>query len=104
MQLDKKLMMSLLQTIPKGKVVTYGDIAEALGSIRLSRAVGSSLHTNTDGDRYPCYKVVDRNGNLSVSYAFGGIDAQQMRLEHDGIVVNKYKVDLFKYRFRFNLQ
>ena len=103
MKLDKKRMLCLLQTVPKGKVVTYGDLAESLGNIQLSRAVGSSLHTNTDGDKYPCYKVVDRNGKLSASYAFGGIDAQQQRLESDGIVVIQYKVDLSKYRFSFNL-
>ena len=39
-----------LTTIPNGKVVTYGQIAEHLGNKRLSRAVGNALHKNPDGD------------------------------------------------------
>ena len=35
-----------LQSIPKGKVVTYGQIAEDLGNKNLSRAIGNILHIN----------------------------------------------------------
>ncbi|MBQ7980243.1 MAG: MGMT family protein, partial [Oscillospiraceae bacterium] len=38
-----------LTTIPKGKVVTYGQIAEHLGNRHLARAVGNALHKNPDG-------------------------------------------------------
>ena len=86
-----------LTTIPKGKVTTYGQIAEHLGSKRLARAVGNTLHKNPDGDKYPCYKVVNCNGRLSTAYAFGGIEEQKRRLEADGIEVTDYAVDLEKY-------
>lgn len=86
-----------LTTIPKGKVVTYGQIAEHLGNKRLARAVGNALHKNPDGDKYPCYKVVNSKGQLSPAYAFGGIEAQKRRLEADGIEVTDYAVDLKKY-------
>lgn len=89
-----------LKTIPKGKVVTYGQIAEYLGNKRLARVVGNILHSNPDGNKYPCYKVVDSKGNLSKSYAFGGIEKQKERLENDGITVKNYKVDLYKYQMR----
>ena len=93
----KEKVYEFLRTIPKGKVVTYGQIAEYLGNKRLSRAVGNILHANPDKDRYPCYKVVDRNGRLSKQYAFGGIEKQKELLEKDGIAVKNYKVDLEKY-------
>lgn len=96
----KEKVYEFLRTIPKGKVVTYGQIAEHLGSKRLSRAVGSILHANPDKDRYPCYKVVDCNGRLSKNYAFGGIDKQKELLEKEGIVVEDYKVELGKYGMR----
>jgi len=86
-----------LTTIPKGKVTTYGQIAEYLGNKRLARAVGNTLHKNPDGDKYPCYKVVNCNGRLSTAYAFGGIEEQKRRLEADGIEVTDYAVDLEKY-------
>lgn len=94
----KEKVYEFLTTIPKGKVVTYGQIAECLGNKSLSRVVGNILHNNPDEEKYPCYKVVDRNGNLSKYFAFGGIEKQKEKLENDGITVNDYKVDLNKYR------
>lgn len=93
----KEKVYEFLTTIPQGKVVTYGRIAEYLGDKRLSRVVGNILHNNPDEEKYPCYKVVDRNGNLSKHFAFGGIEKQKEKLENDGIEVNDYKVDLNKY-------
>lgn len=87
-----------LRTIPQGKVVTYGQIAEYLGNKNLARVVGNILHKNPDEYKNPCYKVVDRNGNLSKHYAFGGIEKQKEKLENNGIIVINYKVDLSKYK------
>lgn len=96
----KKEVYEFLRTIPKGKVVTYGQIAEYLGNKRLARIVGNILHNNPDEDKYPCYKVVDSKGNLSKSFAFGGIEKQKEKLEKDGIVVINYKVNLDIYGFK----
>lgn len=95
----KEKVYEFLTTIPKGKVVTYSQIAEYLGNKKLARVVGNILHNNPDKDKYPCYKVVDRNGNLSKHFAFGGIEKQKEKLEEDGIIVENYKVDLHKYRY-----
>ena len=94
----KEKVYKFLKTIPKGKVVTYGQIAEYLGNKQFARVVGNILHNNPDEYQYPCYKVVDSKGNLSKHFAFGGIEQQKEKLERDGIVVSNYKVDLNKYR------
>ena len=86
-----------LRTIPKGKVITYGQIAEHLGNKKLARVVGNILHNNPDENKYPCYKVVNNKGNLSKNFAFGGIEKQKEKLEKEGIIVVDYKVDLEKY-------
>ena len=93
----KEKVYEFLRTIPQGKVVTYGDIAEYLGNKKLARVVGNILHNNPDELQYPCYKVVDKNGNLAKHFAFGGREKQKEKLEQDGIVVTNYKVDLNKY-------
>lgn len=93
-------VLNYLTIIPRGKVVTYGQIATALGNPGAARAVGNALHRNPDGDRYPCYKVVDSKGRLSGRFAFGGIMIQQERLENDGIIVTNNRVDLTQYQFR----
>lgn len=92
-------MYDLLLTIPRGRVVTYGRLAELLGNKHLARVVGNALHANPDGDLYPCYKVVNSKGELSRAYAFGGIDEQKRRLEAEGIAVVNGKVDLKKYEY-----
>ena len=94
---DKQKIYDILLTVPYGRVITYGMLAEMLGNKRNARAVGNALHKNPDGDKYPCYKVVNSKGELSRAYAFGGIDEQRRRLETEGIVVIYNKVDLKKY-------
>lgn len=91
-----------LTTIPKGKVVTYGQIAKYLGNKGLARVVGSILHKNTDGDKYPCYKVLNGKGELAEAFVFGGKDIQKKMLEKDGIRVINNKVDLNVYQWKEN--
>jgi len=89
-----------LTTIPKGKVVTYKQVAEHLGDKGLARVVGSILHKNPDGDKYPCYKVLNSKGELAEAFVFGGKDIQKERLEKEGIEVINNKVDLKMYQWK----
>ena len=94
-----KKVYEILLEIPEGRVTTYGRLAEKPGNKHYARMVGNALHLNPDGDKYPCYKFVNRKGRLSVNYAFGGIEAQKKRLEQEGIEVIDFKVDLKKYGY-----
>ena len=94
----KEEVYKFLTTIPKGKVVTYSQIAEHLGNKKLARVVGNILHKNPDEQKYPCYKVVNSKGELSKNFAFGGIEKQKEKLENDGIEIINYRVDLKKYK------
>ena len=89
-----------LRNIPKGKVVTYGQIAKYLGNKNLSRVVGNILHVNPDPIKYPCYKVVSSKGKLSNNFGDGGIEVQRKRLEEDGVEVINNCVDLEKYQYK----
>ncbi len=96
----KNQVYEYLKTIPKGKVVTYQQIAEYLGNKNLSRVVGNILHTNPDPLKYPCYKVVNKKGCLSHQFGDGGIEVQKKRLEKDGIEVINNQVNLKKYQWK----
>ena len=89
-----------LTTIPKGKVVTYKQVAEHLGNKGLARVVGNILHKNPDGDKYPCYKVLNSKGELAESFVFGGKSIQRKRLENEGIKVINNMVDLKLYQWK----
>ena len=84
-----------VKRIPQGKVATYGQIALHLGNRNFARVVGNILHGNPDPEHIPCHRVVNAQGRLSRSYAFGGIEAQRCLLESEGVVFkNDLVVDL----------
>lgn len=94
----KEKVYGFIQTIPKGKVATYGQIAAYLGNKRWARVVGNILHSNTDPVQYPCYRVVSSKGEVAENFAFGGGAAQRKLLENDGIVFDKNgRIDLNQY-------
>ena len=91
-----KRIYEAVKQIPKGRVATYGKVAEMAGNPRMSRAVGNALHKNPDPAHIPCYRVVNSKGELAGAFAFGGENVQKKLLEADGIEVINGKVDLKK--------
>ncbi len=84
--------------IPFGRVATYGQIAALAGNPRLSRVVGYALHVNPDPEGIPCYRVVNRFGEVSPRFAFGGGEIQRGLLEAEGIEFSADgKINLEKY-------
>ena len=96
----KARVYEFLKTVPRGKVVTYGQIALRLGNKNLARAVGNILHANPDPVHIPCHRVVNSRGEVAANFAFGGAAAQRALLEQEGIVfaVNGH-IDLEKYGY-----
>ncbi len=89
-----------VKRVPAGKVVTYGDVARAIGSPRASRQVGWALHVNPEPGIIPCHRVVFRDGSLAPGFAFGGREVQKAMLESEGVEFSEeYKVDLNKHRW-----
>jgi O-6-methylguanine DNA methyltransferase len=95
-----KRIYEVVKKIPKGKVATYGQVAELAGDKRMARAVGNALHKNPDPDNIPCFRVVNAKGELAGEFAFGGAGEQAKLLEADGIEVADGRVDLEKYQWR----
>lgn len=88
----------VVRNIPKGKVMTYGDVAKAAG-INDARQTGWAIYNNQDTS-VPCHRVVKKNGGLAENFSLGGLEEQRFRLEKDGIVFTQEKfVDLDKYQF-----
>lgn len=88
-----------VKKIPSGKVATYGQIARLSGHPGAARAVGNALHKNPDPDHVPCFRVVNASGDLTGSFAFGGIYVQRDLLREDGVEVVNLKVNLKKYQW-----
>lgn len=74
----------VVSKIPKGKVMTYKEVAAAAGSPNASRAVGSIMSKNRDTKKVPCHRVIRSDGKLG-GYALGGIEKKRALLEKEGV-------------------
>jgi len=92
-----ELIYNVVRQIPKGKVATYGQVATLAGNKRWARVVGYALHANPEPGVIPCHRVVNRNGEVSKAFAFGGENRQIELLENEGVRFKDGKVDLNKY-------
>lgn len=87
----------VVKSIPKGKVATYGQIAFLAGNPRWSRVVGYALHVNPDSEHIPCFRVVNRFGEPSSAFAFGGVNEQIALLENEGVEFINGRVNMEKF-------
>jgi methylated-DNA-protein-cysteine methyltransferase related protein len=80
--------------IPRGRVMTYGQIAGLCGNARAARIVGGIAHFG-DPD-LPWQRVVNKSGGLAAGYP-GGRAGHRVALEIEGIAVSEdFKVDINK--------
>jgi len=90
-----------VKRVPRGSVATYGQIAEAVGSRRLSRVVGYALHVNPEPGVVPCHRIVMRDGSVSSAFAFGGANRQVELLRAEGVTfLDGSHVDMAKHCVR----
>ena len=75
----------VVRTIPKGTVVSYGQVAALAGNPRWARVVGYALHQNPEPGVIPCHRVVHRDGAVSSAFAFGGPNIQVELLKNEGV-------------------
>lgn len=95
----------VVRRIPRGHVATYGQVAALAGNPRWSRIVGCALHVNPDNGGIPCFRVVNRYGECSGSFAFGGEGAQRAFLEADGVTfLSDGRVDLQKHLWKAGIE
>ena len=84
--------------IPKGKVSTYKELANALDT-KAYRAVGNALNKNPYAPVVPCHRVINSDGNVG-GFAKGA-SAKIALLEKEDIEIIDGKINLEKFLFRF---
>ena len=94
-----ELIYDVVKKIPYGKVATYGQVAALAGNPKWSRVVGYALHVNPDPKTIPCFRVVNRFGEPSAAFAFGGINEQILLLKEEGVAFIDGKVDMKTYQW-----
>jgi methylated-DNA-protein-cysteine methyltransferase-like protein len=82
-----KSVYDMVARIPRGRVMTYGQIAALVGSPRSARIVGQVAHWGPLD--LPWQRVVHKDGSLARGYTTGGLEAHRRDLEKDGVMIDK---------------
>jgi methylated-DNA-protein-cysteine methyltransferase-like protein len=89
--------ISLIQRIPRGRVATYGQIADLAGNRRGARMVVRILNSSSEKYDLPWHRIVNRNGQISLPRG-NGYELQKELLEKEGVVFgSEDTIDLRKY-------
>lgn len=79
----RERVLEVVRRIPKGKVMTYGEVARRAGSPRAARAVGTIMSHNYD-KTVPCHRVVHADGTPG-NYNRGGSKRKTTLLQAEGV-------------------
>lgn len=93
-----KRVYLLLNQVPFGKVVSYKQIAEKIGS-HAYRAVGNCLNKNKNLVTIPCHRVIKTNGDVG-EYVLGRIKKIKL-LKKEGIEIINEKIDMNRFGYKF---
>ncbi len=99
----KERVLKAVQSVPRGKVASYGQVAAVCGSPRAARQVGQILMRLEWDSTVPWWRVINNEGRISIKgNAYATKALQKQLLEKERIVVsNDLKIDIAKYRFHF---
>lgn len=92
-----RAVFRLVAQIPRGKVVTYGQVAALLGAPRAARAVGYSMKRAPAG--VPWQRVINARGGISLRANVSGMISQRILLEQEGVRFRSDRLDLRRYRW-----
>jgi methylated-DNA-protein-cysteine methyltransferase-like protein len=99
------LVYERVREVPAGRVVTYGQVAAAVGSPRAARQVGfalAGLRVRPEDADVPWHRVINREGRISGRGEVARAEQQRALLEAEGVLFDGTdKCDLRQLRFRF---
>lgn len=75
----------VVKKIPKGKVLTYSEVARKAGNAKAARAVGTIMSKNFNPD-IPCHRVIRSDGKIG-NYNRGGVKAKERILREEGYIL-----------------
>ena len=99
--LAQQRICATVDSIPKGCVATYGQVAEEAGLPRRARLVGRVLAQLPAGSELPWHRVVNAAGQISARGGDGRAERRQAaRLAREGVALSKSgRVDLARHRW-----
>ena len=94
----RERVYAIVRQVPKGMVMTYGQLAVVLGEGYTARTVGYVMHGADEG--VPWQRVINSQGKCSTGRLTIPMNLQQELLEAEGVVFNASgKCDLSKFQW-----
>ncbi len=93
------LVYQVVQLIPRGKVTSYGAIANYLGIKSGARMVGYAMNASHTLGNIPAHRVVNRNGLLTGKLHFSNPEKMKELLESEGLTILDDQIQNFEKHF-----
>jgi len=101
MQNNYLRIYKIVRQIPRGRVATYGQIAELAGLEGHARQVGYALHSLPDNLKLPWHRVINARGEVSPRTGGDSHELQRKLLEAEGVKFDgKGRVDLERFAWK----
>jgi len=95
-----KAVWQVVRDIPRGHVLTYGEVARLAGMSRAARRVSMAMRRAPRGMKLPWHRVVNAQGKISFPADSAGYQQQKNRLEKEGVVFLNGKIDLDRFGYQ----
>jgi methylated-DNA-protein-cysteine methyltransferase-like protein len=92
----EELIIAAVKRIPRGRVSTYGAIADVAGLPRRARLVGTVLK-HTSAKDLPWFRVINSSGRISLPSGSDAYRVQKRKLEGEGVIFRGDRVDMKRY-------
>ena len=86
--------------IPRGHVLTYGEVARLAGMSRAARRVSQAMRRAPRGMKLPWHRVINAQGRISFPQDSSGHQRQKEMLEQEGVVFLNGKIDLERFGYQ----
>ncbi len=94
---SSQLIVEVLRSIPRGRVASYGAVAARAGLMNGARQVARLLHSSSEKENLPWFRVVRSDGGIALGEG-RGFEEQVARLAAEGVEVGADgRVDLTRY-------
>jgi len=95
-----KAVWQVVAGIPRGHVLTYGEVARLAGMSRAARRVSMAMRRAPRGMKLPWHRVINAQGKISFPADSSGYQRQKELLEREGVVFLNGKIDLERFGYQ----
>lgn len=95
-----KSVWQVVRGIPRGHVLTYGEVARLAGMSRAARMVSQAMRRAPRSQKLPWYRVINAQGKISIPQDSPYHQRQKELLESEGVVFLNGKIDLNRFGYQ----